>query len=514
MTISELIKLIYEKSFAIGGFISALFAISAFLDWKLKDGLKIAFLNSVYGKSQKQRSWTGELPTYYSAIHSLFGLGRFSSFLLRSILATIVMLSCLSFLQAIVNDTGFDSDTAPFFGRVFSLDGRAVVLFVGVIAIDLISIYQTSTFLRISRGCQNIWEVLFLSISDILISILLFIVLFPLFVTASFFINVQKTKSFPILLSSTLTKQSSNLYAIRSFMLFDPRSRTEFSEETFTSLLERKWHFRSYDISTFKGPNDAKLEDVVRSSSTVGSVLVQTRGNITDEKVFNIFVQTLRERPYITSASPRHTAQNFYNAYSFVQLTVDNSITPSFFFKTYGGLVRQINFLDSNLLKVLSLTSPSLSGNDAAFQYNLRSMSSRILTQDKEQYVYCDGKYSVSIRSSALDPSKDFDKCEEAVAIDSVTFVNLRSLSLYEDKPSPIPISPLALSSLTATILIYYLLISKLVFRVVRPLFLKTMKDGDAFLRRHLFTISLVFLIVLISPPLFILSSFLDNDLE
>jgi hypothetical protein len=423
------------------------------------------------------------------------------------------MLTCLSLLQAVVNGHGFENDTVPFFGRVLSLEGRAVVLFVGIITVDLISIYQTSTFLRISRGCQNVWEVIFLSIADVLISVLLFIVLFPIFVTASFFINVQKTKSFPILISSTLTKQSSNLYAIRSFLLFDPRSKVEITDETYTNLLERKWHFRSYEISSFKGPIDAKLENVVKSASTVGSILVQTRGNITDDKVFDIFVRTLRERPYIKSASTTESVQNFYSAYSFIQLTVDNSITPGFFLRTYGGLVRQINFLDSDLLEVLSLTSPALSGNDAAFQYNLRSMSSRVLTQEKEQYVYCDGKYSVSVRTAEYDPATDFDKCEEAVAIDSVAFVNIRSLSLYEDNPSPIPISPLALSSLTATILIYYLLISKLVFRIVRPLFVKTMKDGDAFLRRHLLTTSLVFLIILTTPPLAVLWSFLHGDI-
>jgi hypothetical protein len=297
-------------------------------------------------------------------------------------------------------------------------------------------------------------------------------------------------------------------------MLFDPRSKVEITEETYTSLLERKWHFRSYDISTFRGPSDAKLEDVVKSASAVGSILVQTRGNIADEKVFEILVRTLKERPYIKSASTTEAVQNFFSAYSFIQLTVDNSITPGFFLKTYGGLVRQVNFLDSDLLEVLSLTSPALSGNDAAFQYNLRSMSSRVLTQDKEQYIYCDGKYSVSVRSVAFDPATDFDKCDEAVAIDSIAFINIRSLSLYEDKPSPIPISPLALSSLTATILIYYLLISKLVFRIVRPLFVKTMKDGDAFLRRHLFTTSLVFLIILATPPLTILWSFMHSDME
>jgi hypothetical protein len=514
MTISELAKLIFEKSVPIGILLSVLFLISAFLDWKLKDELKIKFLNSVYGKPTKSRSWTGELPTYYSAIHSLFGLGKLSKFLPRSVLATIIMLSCLSFLQAVVNDAGFDDDTAPFFARVLSLDGRALVIFIGIIIIDLISIYQTSTFLRISRGCQNIWEVIFLSIADLLISVLLFIVLFPIFVTASFLINVPKTKSFPILISSTLTKQTSDLYTLKSFLLFDPRSKVEIPNQTYTNLLERKWHFRNYNISTFNGHSDAKLDEVVKSSNTVGNILLQTRGNITDDKVFEILVHTLKERPYIKSAATTESIQSFYSAYSFVQLTVDNSITPSFFLKTYGGLVRQINFLDADLLKVLSLTSPALSGNDAAFQYNLRSLSSRVLTQDKEQYIYCDGKYSVSVRSAAFDPAQDFDKCEEAVAIDSVAFGNIRSLGLYEDQPSPIPISPLALSSLTATILIYYLLIAKLVFRIMRPLFVKTMKDGDTFLRRHLFTISLVFLVILITPPLTVFWSFTHSDLE
>ncbi|WNV08195.1 hypothetical protein [Tardiphaga sp. 709] len=508
MTAIDFLKLLLERSFSIGVFAIALFSVAALLDWKLKDSLKGKFLNSVYGRPSK--SWTGELPTYYSAIHSLFGLGSFSKFLPRSIIATILMLACLSLLQAVVNEYGFETDTAPFFGRVLALDGRAAFIFVGIVTIDLISIYQTTTFLRISRGCQNVWEVIFLSIADVAISILLFIVIFPVFVTGAFFINVPKSKSFPILLSSTLTKQSSDLSSLRSFLIFDPRSKEDLSAETLASLLERKWHFRNYEISTFKGPLSAKLQDVVKGATSVGNILVQTKGIITDEKVFEVIIQTLKARPYTKSVNTIESVQNFYSAYAYVQLTVDNRITPNFFWRTYGGLIRQINFLDSDLLEVLTLNSPALSGNDAAFQYNLRSMNSKILREDKEQYIYCDGKYSVAPRTLAFDPDRALDRCDEAVAIDPVTFVNIRSLSLYEDAPSAIPISPLALSSLTATIMIYYLLVSKLVFRIVRPFFKSNLKDGEAFLRRHLLTISLVFLIALASPPLAILMHLLQ----
>ena len=146
------------------------------------------------------------------------------------------------------------------------------------------------------------------------------------------------------------------------------------------------------------------------------------------------------------------------------------------------------------------MRSPQLTGNDVAFQYNLKTVSSRLLREDREQYVFCDGKNSVTLRSAPLDPAADFDKCEEAVAVDSIAFGNIRSLTLYEDASGAIPISPLALSSLTATIVIYYLLLSKLAFRAVRPLFVATIRDGDKLLRRHLLTTTFVCGVLLASP--------------
>jgi hypothetical protein len=498
----EIFRNVTDQFLPIGGLLTTLFAIVSFLDWKLKDEIKLNLLNAVYGPTQRSRSWAGELPSYYSAIYSLFGLKGISSFLPRSILATIAMLAVLSFLQATINNRGFSEDTIPFFVRVLAFDSRAIIPFVGVLIIDLISIYQTSTFLRISRGCQNFWEVLFLSIADVLMSVLLFIVLFPLFVAISFFVNVPRNKTFSVLISSSVTKQNPSYADLRSFLLFDPRSKDQTPEGVVANLLERKWHFRSYDVYANAGTPDPKPLEILKHSSTTGNILVQTRGNLTDQKVIDILARILKERPYIKSLSLVDSTQSFYSAYASLRLSVDNSVAFAFFGRTYGGLVRQINFLDADLLRVLSLRSPQLTGNDVAFQYNLKTVSSRLLREDREQYVYCDGKSHVTLRSAPLDPATDFDKCEEAVAVDSIAFGNIRSLTLYEEASEAIPISPLALSSLTATIVIYYLLLSKIAFRAVRPVFIAAIRDGDKLLRRHLLTITLVCGVLLASPLL------------
>jgi hypothetical protein len=188
-----------------------------------------------------------------------------------------------------------------------------------------------------------------------------------------------------------------------------------------------------------------------------------------------------------------------------MKLTVLNKVTFDFFWKTYGSLVSQVNFLDADLLRVLTLHSPGLTANDVAFQYNRFSLLPRAMRDDLEQYVYCDGIYNTALRSTPYDPKKDYDNCAEAVAVDSVAFANIRSISLYEDSSDSIPISPLALSSLTATAMIYYLLIARIVFRFVRPLSIAAMKDGDAFLRRHLFTTTFLVLLLVGSPLVTIL---------
>jgi hypothetical protein len=505
MPFVEILKKIFEQSIQIGALASVMLAIFVFLDWRLKDQLKSKFLNSIYGRTSKRGIWSAELPTYYAAIHSLFGLSGFRSFLLRSALATAVMLISLTSLQALVNEDGFTDATLPFFESVVRFEGRSITLIIGVLIIDFLSIYQTATFLRISRGCQNIFDVLFLSLADVLVSILLFIIIFPFFITASFFINAPQTGAFSILISSTLTKQNAGLSDLRSLLLFDPRSKGEMTEESLANLRDRKWQFRSYDISTYSNDGKITLQGAIRSANNAGSIVVQTRGNLEDEKVMQILIEMLRERPYVKSASISESTQGLFSAYALARLAVLNRVTFDFFWKTYGTLVGQINFLDADLLRVLTLHSPGLTANDVAFQYNRLSLLPRIVRGNLEEYIYCDGDYNSVSRSKPYDPEKDYDNCAEAVAVDSVAFANIRSVSLYEDSSESIPISPLALSSLTATAMIYYLLIARIVFRLVRPLFVATIKDGDIFLRRHLFTITFIVLLAVGSPVVTIL---------
>jgi hypothetical protein len=410
------------------------------------------------------------------------------------------MLILLSSLQAIVNNNGFLEATVPFFESVTRLEGRSVTLLVGVLTIDFLSIYQTATFLRISRGCQNILDVLFLSLADVLVSVLLFIIIFPFFITASFFINAPQTGSFSILISSTLTKQNAGVNDLRSFLLFDPRSKGEITEESLANLRDRKWQFRSYDISTYSNDVKITLQDAIKSANSAGSIAVQTRGNLADERVMQIMMEILRARPYVRSASIAESTQGFFSAYTLARLAVLNRVTFEFFWKTYGALVGQINFLDADLLRVLTLHSPDMTANDVAFQYNRLSLLPRVVRGNLEEYVYCDGNYSSVARLKPYDPEADYDKCAEAVAVDSMAFANIRSVSLYEDASESIPISPLALSSLTATAMIYYLLIARIVFRIIRPLFSVAIKDGDIFLRRNLFTITFIVLLIVGSP--------------
>lgn len=501
MTIIELAKAIFAQWIWISLLVSALLAASAFLDANLKDELKSKFLGSVYGSEYKDRSWTGELPSYYAAIHALFGLGNFGVFVFRSAAATAIMLALLSFLQAIVNPDGFSDATAPLFTHALRFDGRAITLLLGIFVVDLVSIYQTATFLRISRGCQNIAELLFLSAADVIISILLFIIIFPLFVTLSFFANAPQSRSFSILLSSGLTRQDTTISAIRSVLLFDPRARATLSEDNLKNLLERKWHFRNIDVSTYNSNNKLTLQEAINSANGAGTIVVQTRGNITDGKVMETLIHMLRNRPFIGSASVMDSSQGFYNSYSLVQLSVLNKITMEFFWKIYGTLVGQMNFLDSELIDVLTLRSPRLTTNDVAFQYNRLSLLPPIRgLSSGEEYIYCDGKHIVAKDYAALNPDSKYDQCEEAVVTDSVAFANIRSVGLYDDDAEQIPISPLALSSLTATIVIYYLLLAKIVFRLVRPIFGSAIQDGDQFLQRHLLTITTVLLLLIGSP--------------
>jgi len=491
-------------------------ALSWCLDWALKDELKKKFLHVVYGERESRPSLSEQLSASYDILSTLFGGRGFFVFVRRSLLMTTVMLIVLTLLQSMVNSEVFASTTVPFIRRLLSLQGGALLLIIGVGIIDLISIYQTITFLRISRGCKNLWEVSFLSAADILLSLILFIMLFPFFVTIGFLANAPTISSFDVILSAALTNQTTNANDIlRSLLVFDPRKSSDVPNEAVDALAGRKWFFRNYQIAVYVG-DEAKpsLKDALHNSRSAGSMVLQTRGNLSDVRVFEILETMLRARRYVREVSPLEAAANFYTTYALIRLNVLTGISFTHFWSTYADVLRMANFLDSELFRIIQLDAPEISANDIALRYNLNAMTLRWSDYSCEQYIYCDGAFSVHPRLRIYEVAKHYDKCKEAVAIDSLSFQNVRGLGLYSlaAEQQLLPISPLALSSLTATIIIYYLLLARLCFRSLRGAPARLLRNGDALLRKHLFLATTIAIYV-IFLPVFILARLLIDKI-
>jgi hypothetical protein len=189
-----------------------------------------------------------------------------------------------------------------------------------------------------------------------------------------------------------------------------------------------------------------------------------------------------------------------------LELKAESSVQYKFFWRTYAGVLRRINFMDDQFFEIVNLRSPEITQNLVMFQYNVASALRAIGDGDRAQYVLCDGSFKKIAKKNASQMEKEFDTCTKAIAIDSRSIDNVVNLARYSNTGEiAVPISPFALSSLTATIAVYYVLLAKLIFLYVGSIFTRLMKTGDRLLQRHLFTMTSV-VTMLLSVPIYLIA--------
>jgi hypothetical protein len=84
------------------------------------------------------------------------------------------------------------------------LDWRALLVVLGFLCADLLSVYLTLIVLRVSRGCRNIFEFIFLSSTDIVTSFLVVIFAVPVFIKLQT-IKVAAVQAEPVVLDRDAT---------------------------------------------------------------------------------------------------------------------------------------------------------------------------------------------------------------------------------------------------------------------------------------------------------------------
>jgi hypothetical protein len=493
-----------EKIPTYGLLLCVVFSIALLLDRKIKPALKKRLANRLFGTSS---ATIEDVSVYYDVTRHIFG-HTFGIFILRSALTTTATLTVLILIQSLFDSRDFDRTTFPFLQSVITLKTPAIFVLLGVFIIDQISIYQTITFLRIARTCKNFFEIFFIGFADFLLSITIFILIFPFFVTVAF-LQINKSVTYDVALSGTPTAQgsfsTSDLLDLLVFhppgTLYEKRSATKETEE-------RHWFLRLYPVYTYEHEGQSPtLKDALANGSRIGSVLVQTKGLVSDVELFGVLKNLLEKQPGIAAVKMLDSNDGMFGSSALLSVIARPRVQYRYFWRTYSAMLKQINFLDEQFVRVVTLRSSTISQNTVLYSYAMASSLPTLLDERRDAYIFCDGKIDTVERSQALQIASKYDKCEKGITVDSLALKNFVHFGIYVPDRDiiPVPISPLALSSLTATFVIYYLLLSKFVFQYLGRIFVTLADQGEAALRRHLFFVTSI-LIMTVALPLSLLA--------
>jgi hypothetical protein len=474
--------------------------------------IKTRLIRNLYGATtlrEADGTYSGA-KTVYDTIRAIFGARSISSFLFRSALVTLMMLTVLFLLQAYTKGNEFDKVSDPFLTSLWNRDASAWIIVIGVIVVDFLSISQTIFFLRISAYCRAVWEIIVLTAADIILSLVIFIFILPIFVTAGFLVP-QKTDGTVVALLSTTepTRQTSQNYnLLRSLLIFDPRHPSADIEDIASDIRRRQWLSYEYKVSVVRRRDaDSGIEEVFHKALSAGSLSVLAHGHVDNLQALEFVADALKREPEISGVKILEKYNTFYAAMILLRYRATPAIQLSYFSRVYSSVLTQMNFLDDKIFDIIRFSSPSISQSDVIAAYSSATATSKYFRSSHRQYNWCDGEISFRDVKLPFDLDQKFDNCKGAISLESFGLGNLASFARYNlDQDLHVPISPFALSSLTATIAIYYLIFSGLALRVLRLFVGRISREGEATLERYFFVITTLALAV-ISLPIFFIAS-------
>lgn len=487
-------------------FCSLICGLSAWLDKQLGEEFKSAIVHRVFGRSSDSSPSTKKsIGKLYTAIESIYNFNKRSSFIRRAIFTSIIFIVILILLQYIFNNENFLKSTLPFIERMVTLDIRVYIFFIGILTIDVISIYQTLLFMRIARSCENVVEFLFVSFADLVMSFIVFIVVIPFFITSSFLFSQNKDSEIEFVLSTVESPKSYSTYdAIRDFLVFDPRKTRPSEVEVDGEVRQKGWNILYYSVLA-RTSNTVPLTigDIVKTSTNSYGMIIQMRGLSNLEEAAFAFREILAKSDNVSTVKSLDFYDNFLGgAYDLLKVNTNYTTGYKFFVSNYFSIMKEINFFDENLLKVIKLGKFSIDENEIYQAYNVKSALSLMRDEKRRYYIYCDGKITHDYRPKEVGVDTKYDDCKKALAVNAYSLQGILHIATYKFSNNiGVPISPFALSSLIATILFYYIalcfIITSLLFSLSAPLF----KERENFFVKNPLLITSIALSALVIFP-------------
>lgn len=469
------------------------------MDRYFRKDLKNKLADAVYG------STNSTLAERISLLHNLIqrSLGNSASTkLLRLIILSIISIAFIYSAQYHINRDAFNNIAKTAINSAHENPTFLALTAISFIVVDLISFLQTLTFLRLTGNCKNIFEIAFLAIADVTLSLFIVIAVLPVLIFV-----IHKTTTFPqqrtiyLALSGGVQRQDLSIYqvlrmAVPTIRQSTPKEEWELKEDL-AQFNASGWYYNMPDVYA----TDRKQPDVDEAADglefSAGQSLYLTKGDMSIEQEGSMLAEIISTHPNITSARYKDGLSDTFGNYIMIfEVVGTGDYSRLNLFSNYSSLMSDVNFFGQDFGKVFSLSEKGYSENELAWKSIFNNFVSGM---DDTLVLKCANEKPIELSKS--DFSKRSDKCPNAVGATKLNIEGIGALSSYKfSNVGVIPILPTSLSSIFLTFTIYVMTLAWIILPYARRFVAQFSEDGDKLFTQNVFFITFSVFVAALLP--------------
>ncbi len=479
--------------------------LCVFLDRYLRNDLKAKVTESVYGSIDTPLS--DRISLLYESLHRALGRSYTSRIIRLSIISLISILFIYS-IQYFLNYKEFTYNISKLEKSIYNNPIFSILVLLSFMAVDVISFAQTLTFMRLTVHCKNVFEVIFLGFADIAISLIIVIVLMPIFIFITHKISTKpRETTYYLSMTSGTQRQDISIYDVIRMTAPWAFKKDQDSEQAFNEDREKynlgDWYYTNPSISATDSTNTPDLEVAAAGLDYhLGKTLYLTKNINSSDTEANFLKKIMTtheniERVDIVSSE----SDVFGNQVILFKIYGRATYSKLNLLYDYTSIMNDINYLGNDLGKFTKLSNKLYSENDLTYMALFNGLENRI---GKTMYFACNETNVVEGDHSFL-ISEDNKECTNGVAMSKNMLEGLASISSYKfSDGAQIPILPTSLSSIFLTAFLYICSLSWIALPYIRRIIHTYAEDGEILVTRHVFTITFSTLIIITSPLIFV----------
>lgn len=460
------------------------------MDRYLRQDLKNRLADSVYGSANST------LAERITLLHGLIQTSLGSSTLTKLLRLTTVSIISIVFIYSIqfhANRQSFDSIFANIVTNLRENPTFILLTATSFVIIDLISFFQTLTFMRLTGNCKNIFEIAFLAIADITLSLFIVIAVLPVLIFV-----VHKTTTFPqertvhLAISGGLQRQDLSIYEVLRMAVPTIRPSSPEEESAFKGDLANfnasGWYYNMPNLSaTDKGAPELD-QAVAGLEFRYGQSLYFTKGDMTIEEEGLMLAEALTMHSNIVKAVFKDGySDTFGNYVVILEIVGTGDYSRLSLLANYPSLMSDVNFFGQDFGKVFNFAEKGYTENQLAWE----SIFNTFVKDMGETIVLkCENEKPVDLARKSF--ANEGRECSRGVAITKLNVEAISALTSYKmSNPGSIPVLPTSLSSIFLTAVIYIMTLGWIILPHVRRMIAKYTEDGDRIFTENVFMISL-----------------------